>query len=115
MDLSSPLKKPAFKRYWNIILEGIVDRDNLKAVHLQQMKLLCDLYLEYDKLSAILEEKGYTYMSDGRHGIQEKERLEVKIRSGILSQIVVYSKLLGLVLVKDNSKKSEPPSSDWDV
>lgn len=101
IDTTPPNKNENFIRYWNIYLSGIEDRENLKQPHLQQLRILCDLSVEYDELQDIIEMEGMTYESHGRNGMQIKMRPEIAQKSKVITEIRNYSKHLGLVLYKD--------------
>jgi len=109
-----PSDKPLFIYYWNMYLEDIKDRDNLKPSHLQQLKVLCDLSVEYDELREILVLQGRTFESEGRNGFQIKLRPEVAQLNRVVSEIRNYSKILGLVLVKDTTTTKEEEANDFD-
>lgn len=111
MDFTSPNNSPEFVAYWDILVEGIRDRENLRKVHLHQLKILCNLYIEYDALCELVQEQGYVTQVESRYGIKEIIRPEVEIRKNVLSQIIHYSKLLGIVLVKET--KADDPVSEW--
>ena len=102
----------AFKKYWDLFYEKVKDRDNFHDSHLKQLKILCDLYVEYDDLSSVLEFEGNTYESDGRYGFKIVERPEVKMKSSVIKEIRSYSKLLDLVLVKDAGSNNDG-DNEW--
>jgi hypothetical protein len=98
----SPKKgNAAFDKYWATFLGDISDRENLKASHLTQLKILCSICVEYDELEEAIELEGRTYTSVGRNGTQVKTRPEVELLKTCRIEIRNYSKILGLVLVKD--------------
>lgn len=103
LDLTPPNNKPNFVRYWNMYLADINNRENLKPSHLQQIKILCDLSVEYDTLLTLIDFHGRTYESEGRNGTQIKLRPEVQQLNRVLSEIRAYSSLLGIKLLKDTS------------
>jgi len=110
----APSEKPLFIYYWNMYLSDIKDRDNLKPSHLQQLKVLCDLSVEYDELRDILTLQGRTFESEGRNGYQIKMRPEVSQLNRVVGEIRNYSKMLGLVLVKDTTTTKEEEPNDFD-
>ena len=115
-ELIFPSPKPdhaGFTEYWEDFLPDIQDRENLKPSHLQQLRVLCDLYVDYDQLQAIIELEGRTYWSSGRNGDQLKLRPEVQQMNRVLSEIRNYSKILGMLLFKD-TKTNEPEEEDED-
>lgn len=92
-----------FTYYWETLLPDIHDRENLKKSHLQQLRVLCFLFVEYDDLQEFLELNGRTYVSVGRNGNQIKPRPEIALIKSCVSEIRNYSKMLDLVLVKDKN------------
>lgn len=109
----SPSHKETFKSYWSIYLQDIQDRDNLKRSHLQQLRILCDLSVEYDELMDILDIEGRTYESVGRNGMQIKLRPEVQQLNRVVTEIRNYSKSLGLLLAKDTTSTKEEDQNDF--
>lgn len=97
-----PKDNPTFVYQWNSNIAGIVGRDNFKPGHLEQLRLLCDLYVEYENLEFLVKKHGYTYLSVGRNGDQIKMRPEPLQMNRVRSEIRNYSKILGLLLVKDS-------------
>lgn len=116
LDFSPPSKSEDFLEYWEAFLPDIKERDNLKTSHLVQLRILCELYVRYDQLAAIIDENGYTFISEGgRNGDQVKARPEVQILGKTISEIRAYSQMLGLQLVKDTAvTKKEKDEDEWD-
>lgn len=109
----SPNPDPMFTRMWNVFVGNLVERPNFHIGYLAQLEILCDLYREYHTYSAALELAGTTYWTDGgRNGPQLKVHPHVAQLNRIRVDIVSYSKMLGLVLVKDNGVTEE--KDDWD-
>ena len=104
IKFKSPVGTKEFKKYWTMFLPDIQDRENLKESHLHQLKILCDLCIEYDELKWILDEHGRTNETEGRNGKQIKSRPEVAEMRKVLVQIKDYSRMLGILLYKDKSK-----------
>jgi phage terminase small subunit len=104
-----PHSSEVFLYYWNMFLGDIAERDNLKQSHLYQLKVLCDLCVEYDELKEVIGLMGRTYESTGRNGTQIKLNPEVSHMKSIVTEIRNYSRMLGIVLVKDTktTKKDE--------
>ena len=114
----APSDKPEFKFYWDIFVEDVTKRDNFKLGHLQQLKILCRLYTEFDKMSDEIDEKGFTYETDpngeSRYGNQIKINPISTQRDKILSEIRQFSKLLKLELFQDADVNiPEEPDSPW--
>jgi len=101
-----------FTEYWEETLPDIQHRENLKPSHLQQLRILCDLLVDYDQMQAIIEMEGRTYWSTGRNGDQLKLRPEVQQLNKVISEIRNYSKMLGLMLYKDTKTNGEPEVDD---
>lgn len=113
-DYPSPRpENAAFTEYWEMYLEDIGHRENLKKSHLQQLKVLCDISVEYDELQEMLILEGRTYESIGRNGLQIKLRPEVLQLNKILAEIRNYSKMLGLILFKDTATKEEEEEDEF--
>jgi hypothetical protein len=110
----SPSEKETFKKYWSMYLCDIKDRENLKPSHLQQLRVLCDLSVEYDELQDILTLQGRTFESEGRNGFQIKIRPEVAQLNRVVTEIRNYSKILGLVLAKDTTTTKEEEPNEFD-
>lgn len=104
----------AFTKYWDLYLPSIEDRDNLKAAHLMQLEILCDLTVEYYYLKSIIDTGGRTYQSEGRNGFQIKLNPEVPLFRAVITDIKNYSKMLGLVLFKDTKVKGKEKSNGFD-
>ncbi len=107
-----------YVRMWNEFVDGVASRDNFKMAYLNQLSILCDLYVEYDVLLKFIERKGYSYESESKSGITLKPYPEVLHFAKVQSEIRNYSKILGLLLVKDTSqgdpKNPKGPSSEWE-
>lgn len=112
-NFPAPKKDTEFKKYWKKFLPKVVERDNFHISHLEQLAILCDLYLEYHDLSLFLKDHGYSYESDGRYGLKMVEYPEVKIRQKIVSEIRQYCRVLGLLLNKDQMKNGEGDEDEW--
>lgn len=109
----SPKDDPVYAAKWNLFVGNVVARQNFKVGHLEQLNLLCDLYVEYEDLKAFVRKHGYTYTVSGKNGVQIKPYPEYLALSRVLSEIRNYSKVLGLLLVKDQ-KMNEPKKESWD-
>lgn len=96
-----------FTEYWETFLPDISDRENLKKSHLIQLKILCMQIVEFDELTDFLLLHGRTYESFGRNGMQLKPRPEIALLKTCVAEIRNYSKMLGLVLVKDTNMTNE--------
>jgi len=107
----APKKDPVFKRYWKIFLPKVVERDNFHESHLQQLEILCDLYIDYHNLTQFVKDNGYSFMTSGRYGETSREHIEVKVRAKVISEIRAYTKLLGLVL--DKSEMLPEEEDEW--
>jgi phage terminase small subunit len=109
----APKKDLQFVKYWEKFLPKIIERDNFHESHLEQLEILCDLYITYHKLDTFLTKNGYSYSSDGRYGQNYREFPEVKIQQKCVSEIRQYSKTLGLLLAKD-STVNEAEKNEWE-
>jgi len=111
--LKSPKKDKKFKFYWDLFIPDVIERDNFKKGHLEQLYILCQLYVEFHNLSKIIEVEGYTYISETRNGTQQKISGNVLVRDKITSEIRQYSKLLKLVLEKDKPHNPDQ-GGEWE-
>lgn len=102
-----------FKKYWNLFLPQVVERDNFHISHLQQLEILCDLYSDYHTLTEFVRDNGYSFTTDGRYGETSRPHVEVQIRQKIVSEIRAYSKMLGLLLDKGTQLLDEG-NNEWD-
>lgn len=105
-----PKKHPVFVKRWREYIDDVVKRENFKRGHLAQLAVLCDLYVEYDKLEELIDENGFTYETHGQSGLQIKQRPEVGQMNRVRSEIRNYSKILGLLLVKDKEAGEDDES-----
>jgi P27 family predicted phage terminase small subunit len=105
-----------FTFHWELNLADVVERDNFKNGHLQQLAILCDLYSEYHNISEEIKAEGYTYKTtEGRNGDLTKLNPLLPVRDKVLMEIRQYSKLLGLLLKEDKKMKEKPEVKDeWD-
>jgi len=111
----SPNSDSEFTRYWDLFVVDVVERENYKRGHLEQLAILCQLYLEFYDVSKVISEKGAVYETNSeRYGNQIKVNPACTIRDKTLMEIRQYSKLLGLVLEKDTEKNDKPgKGNDW--
>ena len=111
----SPKTELAFKRYWDLFIEDVSSRPNFNEHHLLQLELLCDLYLEYTRLTEVLEITGYTYTTTGQYGAQTKPQPEVQQLNNCRSSIEKYTKLLGITLKANPTPlQSEKEQENWE-
>jgi hypothetical protein len=76
--------------------------------------MLCGMHKEYKKLMDVIEVTGHTYMSEsGRYGQVLKKYPEVEQINIIRNQILAYTKMLGLMLVKDISPSDSKEADEW--
>ena len=110
-----PVKNTVFERTWNVFIYDVVERDNFRPGHLEQLRVLCNLYAEEEELREILHMTGYTMFSEGgRNGPQEKTRPEVAQLNKTRSEIRAYSQMLGLVLHKDKGVVKKEDEDEWE-
>ena len=94
---------PLYQQKWKMFLPDIAVRNNFKQGHLSQLDILCRLYVELEELEVAIKKHGYTYDSISKNGVTIKPRPEVTQKNRVLSEIRNYSKILGLLLVKDTT------------
>jgi hypothetical protein len=110
----SPRKSVTFTRYWNLFIDDISARPNFILGHLEQLKVLCEMYEESEELKELIKTNGYTYSVSGRNGDQEKVRPEVQQLNKVRADIRAYSILLGLNLMKsDKLPKDDAAEEEW--
>lgn len=99
-----PKDHPTFVKVWNAYVDDVTRRENFKRGHLYQLEILCDMYVEMEKLQDILELSGYSYESEvGRGGgTITRIRPELNQLNRTRAEIRNYSKTLGLLLVRDS-------------
>ena len=111
----APNDDAEFVRYWDLFVVDVVARENFKQGHLEQLAILCSLYMEFYQVSELIDEKGAVYENDSpRYGSTIKVNPATTIRDKILMEIRQYSKLLGLILEKDSDKGVKEVKSEWD-
>jgi phage terminase small subunit len=111
-----PRNHPIFVSRWNEFLPDIVKRENFKQGHLAQLRILCDMYVEYAKLEKAIQEHGYVYETfNDKGGRSLRPRPEVQQLNRTRSEIRNYSKTLGLLLVKDKTlAHNESEEETWE-
>ena len=108
-----PVKGKEFKKYWVKLLPSVIGRDNFNDGHLKNLEILCSLYVDYDYLADRIKEEGFSYETEGRFGLQKKLNPEVGERKIVLAEIRQYSRLLDVVLKKDDSDKPDDDDNEW--
>lgn len=108
----APKDSEEFKKYWRIFLPHVVERDNFHTGHLQQLEILCDLYVDYNTLTQFVKENGYSFMTGGRYGDTSRPHTEVQVRQRVVAEIRAYSKMLGILLNKGIPTSDDP--DEWD-
>lgn len=108
----APKKGKEFKKYWDLLLPQIKARDNFNENHLNQLEILCDLYLEYSTLTLFIKDNGYSFTTEGRYGMSSRPHVEVNFRSKVMAEIRAYTKLLDLVIDKAITDP-EDPEDEW--
>lgn len=113
--VKAPVKSPEFKKYWDLFVENVTSRENYQSGHLEQLRILCQLYTEFDKLTEDIIENGHTYETNSeRYGSQRKVSPSCTLRDKILMEIRQYSKMLGVILAPDATKNdSEEVADEW--
>ena len=103
-----------FTEYWEKYIDGICARDNFKVEYLDQLKILCDLFVEHDELVDDLKDEGRTFYSEGRNGNQIKMHPLVAQLNNVRAEVRAYTRCLGLVLNKDvGVNEDDKPKSKW--
>jgi len=110
----APKKGKIFKKHWDIFLDSITERENFHKSHLKQLEILCQLYVDYHKLTKFVEENGFSFITVGRYGSTSRPHVETQLMTKVLAEIRAYSKLLGIILVKDATISEDENESEWD-
>lgn len=107
-----------FIKFWELYLPGVVERDNFRPLHLQQLRILCQLLITEEKLFNVLDTAGTLYETENKHGeTLYHTRPEVKQLYDCRKQIMEYQKMMGLLLTKGNQPtgtKAKGLSSEWE-
>ncbi len=98
-----PKKNLIFRRKWKEFIDNVAGRYNFNIAHLSQLEILCDLYVSYESMTKFLRINGLTYETYGRQGRAVKPFPQVQQMNKTLSEIRNYSRILGLLLKKDES------------
>ncbi len=109
-----PKKHPIFRKMWMSFIDRIIDRENFHISHLNNLEILCDLYVDYDDMRTFLRVNGRTYKVQGRQGEIWKVFPEVELLNRAQIHINNYTRLLGLLLKKDKSSESGGDADNWD-
>jgi hypothetical protein len=109
-----PSKHPVFREKWMNFIDNITRRENFHVSHLENFRILCDMYVEYSELKDFIKENGRTYCSVGRQGEVWKPYPEVTLLGKVEASIKEYSKMLGLLLKKDHGTESGGEGGAWD-
>lgn len=107
-SLRSPSKNDLFNFFWDIYIYDVACRNNFKQSHLLQLKTLCDLHVDEDRLCKVIDEKGYSFIAYSKSGEESERPLpEVTLLLRTRGIIKEYTKMMGLLLHKD-VKTNEP-------
>lgn len=109
-----PSKHPVFREKWMSFIDNITRRDNFHISHLENFRILCNMYVEYEDLKEFIRVNGRSYCSLGRQGEVWKPYPEVMLLSKTEASIKEYSKMLGLILKKDHGTESGGEGNKWD-
>lgn len=110
-----PRDDEGFENYWAKYIDGICARDNFKPEYLDQLTVLCLLFCEHDELIEDIKVSGRTYISEGRNGEQVKVHPNVTQLNRVRSNILVYTKALGITLIKDTAPSNKDKNkSEWE-
>jgi phage terminase small subunit len=102
VNYKPPRAQKTFCEKWKLFLPQIVNRDNFTESHLSQLEILCSLYEEFENLTDAIDREGYTYESvTNAGGVIIKARPEVAQLNTCRTQIAIYTRMLGLTLVKN--------------
>lgn len=99
-----PRKDKIFREKWILFVDNVVGRKNFHLGHLETLRILCDCFVEYEQLRAFLLENGQSYCAVGRQGEQWKMYPHVQQLNRVKESISVYSKMLDLIVKKDEGQ-----------
>lgn len=108
-----PKRNPLFRRKWMRFIENVTARKNFNIAHLDSLEILCDLYVEYEELGEFVRVNGRSYCSVGRNGEVWKPYPETNELKRVQALIKEYSKMLGLLLKKDDGTVSGGEGDEW--
>lgn len=109
-----PKKHPIFRKKWGAFIDSLVSRDNFKVGHLNNLEILCDLYVEYAELQEFIRTHGRSYVSVGRNGEAWKFYPEVGQLTRVQANIKTYTAMLRLEPSKDYGTASGGEESEWE-
>ena len=107
-------KSSMYQRIWHLCLPEMRVRKNFSRHHVEQLKILCQLFDDWVNLSEDLQREGFFYECVGDKGqTRIIEHPAERIRQRVLSQIKNYTLLLEL---KINPGDGAPAmqGSDWE-
>lgn len=107
-----PRKNKVFREKWAMFIDNIISRKNFHLGHLETLRILCDSFAEYEQLKDFLAENGTTYCAVGRNGEQWKMYPHVNQLNRVKETISIYSKMLDLVLKKDEGDGGKTGEDD---
>ena len=106
----SPSNDPTYKRYWDILLPELLNREKFMASHILMLETVCELYVQEKTLKDVCDLAGYTYdAGEGRAGISKRPTPEAQLLFQTRNQIAAFLKALGFY-VKDPKSVSGAPA-----
>jgi len=114
MAIHAPKRSAKFKKYWNIFIKDVENRDNFKPTHVKQLEVLVDLLIEYDELTEFIRKNGYSFEASTQFGTGYKKYPEVDMRQKTITNIREYCKMLDITLTKDAVVKADPEADKWE-
>lgn len=109
-----PRKHKIFRDKWALFIDNVTGRKNFHMGHLETLRILCDLFVEYEDLRAFLAQHGQSYCAVGRQGEQWKMYPHVQQLNRVKESISVYSRMLDLIAKKDEGNGGNSgDDGDW--
>lgn len=108
-----PKKNDVFRNKWMQLVPIISSRNDFQTHHLDQLEVLCDLYVEYDELARFVRTHGHSYEAHGRAGKQIKIFPEVAHKNKVQGEIRSFTTLLSLNLKKDTTTAGSGKDDSW--
>ena len=109
-----PYKEKDFQDYWFKFVRATCDHPSFGIHQLKNIEIICNLYLEYDRMSNELDtwyenHGSYSVVSSGRYGTQVRPHPIIGERKGVLGEIRQFTKMMAIEL---KPVKVEIPDDD---
>jgi len=109
----APMKGKEFKKYWDKLSPIITNKLGFDESCLKNLEILCNLYVDYDRMTESINDNDMVIVNEGRYGIQCRPFPLINERQKILGEIRHFSKLLGMK-IDHESKPDEELQDEWE-